>query len=273
MDDGDALDTNFTLGENVYLSFTYSGKVTIDTVDYPVLTDGTFYYVMNIGLPVGSYPTFSTIEPLNPVVFPTCFAAGTRISTVGGDRIVETLEIDDLLRTDDGRVVTVKWIGHQTILPFFAGPRMQPVRIRAGALGAGLPHEDLTITADHGLVIDGLVINASALVNGGSIDWVPLAELPERVTYYHIETENHDVILANGAPAETFIDYAGRQAFDNYQEYVSLYGCERIIPEMDRPRISDQRLVPDAIRARLGIPAAPEFDWGDPDLRDAELRA
>ncbi|MEY8838241.1 hypothetical protein AB9K41_04260, partial [Cribrihabitans sp. XS_ASV171] len=72
-------------------------------------------------------------------------------------------------------------------------------------------------------------------------------------TVYHVETDNHDLILAEGVPAETFIDYLGRQAFDNYREYVALYGVERSIPEMPRPRISTRRLVPDAIRERLGI--------------------
>ena len=41
--------------------------------------------------------------------------------------------------------------------------------------------------------------------------------------------------------------------FDNYQEYLDLYGAERIIPEMDRMRITSRRLLPDAIKARLGI--------------------
>lgn len=103
------------------------------------------------------------------------------------------------------------------------------------------------------VIIDGLVICAAALVNGTTINWVPMAELPDHVTYYHIETEDHDVILAYGAPAETFVDAAGRAAFDNYQEYLDLYGAERIIPEMDRTRISSKRFLPDAIKARLAI--------------------
>ena len=103
------------------------------------------------------------------------------------------------------------------------------------------------------MIVDGLVINASTLVNGTTIDWVPLAELPDSFTVYHVETENHDVILANGAPVETFIDYVGRRAFDNHAEYLDLYGSERIIPEMAQPRISTARLLPDALKARLGI--------------------
>ncbi len=183
----------------------------------------------------------------------TCFAAGSQIATPLGETSVDALTIGDEIVTATGETVSVKWIGRQTVTQIFAGPRMQPVRFRAGSLGQGLPHSDLTVTADHGMVVDGMVINASALVNGKTIDFVPAGELPDRVTYFHIETENHDVILANGAPAETFVDNVGRQVFDNFEEYVNLYGAERIIPEMNRPRISSRRLVPAGIKAQLGI--------------------
>jgi hypothetical protein len=109
-------------------------------------------------------------------------------------------------------------------------------------------------------VIDGLVVNASALVNGSTIDWLPASELPEQLTVYHVETEAHDVILANGVPTETFIDYRDRQSFDNYGEYLDLYGCERIIPEMPRPRISSRRQFPAAIRERLDQGIAAQRD-------------
>lgn len=182
-----------------------------------------------------------------------CFAPGSMIATAAGETAVEALVIGDTLRTADGREVAVKWIGRQTLRKLFAGHKMQPVRIRAGALGDGLPHGDLTVTADHGMILDDLVINGSAMVNGTTIDFVPLVELPDALTVYHIETEAHDVILANGAEAETFMDAAGRAAFDNFGEYLDLYGVEQIIPEMNRPRISSQRLLPDAIKARLRI--------------------
>ena len=84
-----------------------------------------------------------------------------------------------------------------------------------------------------------------------------MSELDDTVTYYHVETEAHDAILANGAAAETFVDAVTRAEFDNHQEYLDLYGADRIIPEMDRPRIASQRLVPESIRSRLGIEAKP----------------
>jgi hypothetical protein len=180
-----------------------------------------------------------------------CFAEGTMIATPLGEKAVEALQIGDLVTTADGRDVPVLWLGRQTVMTCFAGDRARLVRIAEGALDN---HTELRVTADHGMIVDGLVINASALVNHDTIDWVSLADLPDRFTVYHIETAAHDVILANGAASETFIDYAGRQAFGNYAEYVELYGAERIIPEMVRPRISSARMLPDTLRARLSGP-------------------
>lgn len=183
-------------------------------------------------------------------VFALCFAEGTGIATPGGETAVEALKIGDTVRTADGRSARVRWIGRQTIVKRFHGVRGAMVRIAAGVLGN---HSDLCVTGDHGMVIDGFVINASALVNGGDIDWVPLAEMPERYTVYHVETEGHEVILANGAASESFIDYAGRLRFDNHAEYAALYGADRTIAEAQMPRISAARHLPPSVRARLGL--------------------
>jgi len=182
-----------------------------------------------------------------------CFLAGTQIATRRGEKMVEEVTRDDVLCTADGGTSPVKWIGRQKVRPRFSGTHVCPVRIRAGALGAGLPKRDLVVTSDHGLILDGYMINASALMNGDTIHFVPTSELGESYTVYHIETENHDVILAEGAPAETFIDYAARRAFDNYAEYVTLYGEECKITEMPHPRISAARMLPAGLKRRLAF--------------------
>ncbi|NKX44916.1 Hint domain-containing protein [Roseicyclus persicicus] len=186
-----------------------------------------------------------------------CFAAGTRIRTPGGDRAVETLAAGDLVMTADGRSVPVKWLWRQTLSTRFGtAERLQPVRVRAGALGEGLPQRDLVVTADHALSIDGLLVDAGALVNGHSIDRVPLSDLGELFAVYHVETADHDLILAEGVPAETFIDYAGRQVFDNHADYMAVHGEAARLPEMPAPRISAARMLPAALKARLGIARA-----------------
>lgn len=204
------------------------------------------------------FPTsFSTTGPeYSTANFVFCFLEGTLIRTPFGDVPIERLAIGDTILTAAGGTTNVDWIGRQTLAPRFATPRMMPVRIAAGALGHGLPETDLHVSTDHGMILDGLVVDAGALVNGTTITRLSPADLPERVTYYHIETPVHDVILANGAAAETFIDYAGRKGFDNYAEYLALFGTDRTMREMPRPRISAARHLPESLRHRLGLPCA-----------------
>lgn len=240
--------------------YDFSGyTITVDGVEYPVfnLINGTPGFVP---LPVDG--TTQTLIPESGTSNEfqaqadtyMCFAAGTGIACPGGERAVETLEIGDTVLTADGRAVPVRWIGRQTVdKRFTPAERFAPVRVAAGALGGGLPERDLVLTADHALVLDGLAITAGALVNGTTICRVPMAELAERETYYHVETDDHEAILAEGAAAETFVECDQRRAFDNHAEYVALYGAERGVAEMALPRVSSARLVPAAIRARLGI--------------------
>ncbi len=245
----------------------YVGTVNIGGVTYVVyggggtLQGGTQYYFRGYSDDPASHTGLQQpfeASSISTDAFTVCFAAGTRIATPEGETAVETLCIGDLVATADGRAVPVKWVGRQTVHKVFTpAERFVPVRVAAGALGNGLPHSDLVLTADHALILDGLAINAGALVNGTTIAYDPVESLPERVTYYHVETADHDLILANGAAAETFVDYLTRRTFDNHAEYAALYGEERITPEMDLPRVSSARLLPPAIRARLaGVRAA-----------------
>ena len=220
----------------------YEGFVEIGGQQWPAFSDPPGVLFVYFATPVTPPLNFTMI---NPFPFTVCFAPGTAIATPEGAVAVEALSIGDPVLTADGRTVPVKWVGRQTRAPLFQRIRM--IRVAAGALADRLPLRDLVLTADHALLIDGLLINAGALVNGTTI--TELRDLPERVTVYHIETEAHDVILAEGTPAETFIDYAGRQAFDNYAEYVALYGADRAIAENPAPRISSARMLPAALCA------------------------
>jgi hypothetical protein len=182
----------------------------------------------------------------------TCYGEGTRIATPAGDTTVEALRIGDTVLTAEGHAVPVKWIGRQTVSTRF-GPaeRLMPVRFAAGSLGDGLPNADLTVTADHGMLVDGVICHAGALVNGEAITHVPLDQMGETYTVYHIETEEHEIILANAAPAETFIDNVSRRAFDNFAEFAALYGDVPEMEELPYPRAMSARQVPGRIVAKL----------------------
>ncbi|WP_420396695.1 Hint domain-containing protein [Nioella sp.] len=189
---------------------------------------------------------------LDTSAYAVCFAAGTLISTEKGETPVEQLQIGERVRSHDGSLVRVKWIGRQTVSTRF-GPaeRLMPVRFAAGSLGDGLPHSDLTVTADHGMLVDGVICHAGALVNGTTITRVPLSEMGETYTVYHIETEEHEIIFANGAPAETFIDNVSRRAFGNFAEFETLYGDVPEMEELPYPRAMSARQVPGRIVAKL----------------------
>lgn len=259
--DQDGGSSNFEQNEPLFLDVSgtpigagnFQGSVTIGGVDYPVVNPGGGELEIYIsGSDQSILPTSFFLTDIDTNTFPVCFAAGTLIATPDGETKVETLSIGDMLLTQDGRTVPVKWIGRQTVHKLFTPVvAFEPVRVSAGALDTGVPHTDLVLTAAHALIIDDFAIDAGALVNGTTITFEPMKSMPDRVTYYHIETENHEVILANGVPAETFVDHAGRRAFDNFAEYLDLYGDEHPIFEMDYPRISAARLVPPHIRARL----------------------
>ncbi|MAQ83547.1 MAG: hypothetical protein CMH12_09970 [Maritimibacter sp.] len=259
--DFDPGDDQFSNGEPLssrldgidYVDFTFLGTTSYGGREYPVIQEVSGdLLVLGVNLPEASYPGVASLN-LDTSDFPVCFAAGTGIATPDGERAVETLEIGDRVTTADGRAVPVRWIGRQTMHKLFAGACMAPVRVTAGALGDGLPHSDLVLTPDHALILDGLAITAGALVNGTTITLDPLDALPETVTYYHVETDAHDVILAHGAAAETFVDAVTRRRFDNHSEYAALYGEDRVIEEMPLPRVASARLVPAGLRARLGI--------------------
>lgn len=183
--------------------------------------------------------------------FLVCFLPGTLIGTPGGDRPVETLAIGDPVLTADGRTVPVRWIGRQTVASLFMPATRRPVAIAPGALGDGLPARQLRVTADHALLIDGVLVNAGALVNGTTIRRLAPDELGATFTVFHVETADHEIVLAEGCPVETFVDNVTRGSFDNFAEYLALYGREAPVRERPEPRALSARQVPRAIRARI----------------------
>ncbi len=227
---------------------TYHGTFSYNGNTFLVFEDVTYGYFLaspDNSIVLGDFPTGWDFSSVSSTATPICFLAGTLIATSDGEVAVEQLSSGDLLRTADGIGATVKWIGRQTVHTRF-GPaeRLMPVRFAAGALGNGLPHIDLTVTADHGMLVDGVICHAGALVNGTTITRVPLADMGESYTVYHIETEQHEIILANGAPAETFIDNVSRRVFDNYAEFEALYGDVPEMEELPYPRAMSARQVP-----------------------------
>ena len=161
----------------------------------------------------------------------SCFAAGTAIAVPGGSVPVETLAIGSPVLTAEGRVRPVKWIGRRSYAARFAvrNPAAWPVRISAGALGGGLPRRDLLLSRNHALLLDGVLVPAGELVNGTS---VTVRRPAGPVHYFHVELHEHDAVLAEGVPAETFVPEEGRAMFANAAEYDLLYPGEPAVEPM-----------------------------------------
>ncbi len=179
----------------------------------------------------------------------SCYAPGTRIATRTGEVAVEDLQIGDLVTTASGESKPVKWIGRRsysadTVAEF---SNLRPVLIRKNALAPGLPQRDLMVSPMHALYIDGVFIPAAVLVNGVSI---LRREMAGAADYIHIELDAHDVIFAEGAPAETFVDDNSRALFDNVSEYYDLYGTTESRPAFSAPRLEEGYQL-EAVRRRL----------------------
>ena len=108
------------------------------------------------------------------------------------------------------------------------------------------------------MLLDGVLCEAGTLVNGTTITRVPLSEFGDSYTVYHLETEDHEIIHANGVPTETFVDNVSRSAFDNQAEFEELYGNQQEMKELPYPRASNARHLPERIKSRLGIDAKRE---------------
>jgi Hint domain len=179
-----------------------------------------------------------------------CLMLGTLVRTPEGEAPVETLQRGTLVLTADGEAKQVVWLGRQTIDSRFADPdRNWPIRIVAGALAENVPCRDLLVSPDHALLVGGILIQAGALVNGTSIRRE--SQIPEKFVYYHVELDDHSLILAENVPAETFVDNVDRRHFDNWAEHEALYPEGRAIAELPQPRAKARRQVPASIRVAL----------------------
>ena len=84
--------------------------------------------------------------------------------------------------------------------------------VRRGALADGVPCRDLRPTRAHSLYLDGILVPVEYLLNGCSVLW---DETAREVEFYHIELRDHAVLIADGAPAESYREDGNRTLFDN----------------------------------------------------------
>ena len=143
-----------------------------------------------------------------------CFAQGTAIRTAHGDIAVEALRIGDLVVTSSGATRPIRWLGHRTIdCRRHPDPRAAwPVRIARDAFGPAAPARDLYVSPAHAICVDMMgevLIPAIALVDDGAITQAEV----DSVTYWHVELDSHNVILAENLRCESYLDMGNRGFF------------------------------------------------------------
>ena len=96
-----------------------------------------------------------------------------------------------------------------------------PVRIARSALAPDVPHADLYVTRGRSLLIDGVLVPAEVLINGTTITRYEARKYDE-LEFFHIKLETHDVVYAEGAPAETLLNV--EESAVNFADYFRRYG-------------------------------------------------
>lgn len=170
-----------------------------------------------------------------------CFAEGTRIATPDGETAVEALRPGDLVLTQDDGPMHLRWVGSRRVgrAAQLSDRRLRPVRLEPGALGPGQPTRTLFVSQQHRMCLSGWrnelhFGDAEILVPAGKLvgrPGVSLAEPDRDVVYYHLLFDRHQIVVADGAPAESF-----------YPTELSLQGLE------PQARRQIRSLVPDLAR-------------------------
>lgn len=148
-----------------------------------------------------------------------CFVSGTTILTPDGLKPVEELRIGDLVRTIDNVDKPIRWIGSRRFdgQTLRRNVNLHPVRITAGALGNGLPQQDLSVSRQHRVLVSSKIVENMFGVSDVLIPAIKLTSMPGifvdhgviEVRYFHFMLDTHNVVFAHGAATESL--YPGPQ--------------------------------------------------------------
>ena len=201
------------------------------TIQYSGPESGTISF-LNAAGQVTRTATFKEIERV------ICFTPGTGIATMSGQRLVEDLEVGDKVFTRDNGAQEIRWIGRKriTLGEGTLSQKLQPILIRRGALGYGLPERDTLVSPNHRVLLinkqaqlyfdeNEVLVAAKHLVGMPGIEhWVT-----SQVEYIHFLCDRHEIVLSNGAWTETFLpgDQGMSTLADAQQEEIF-----RLFPEL-----------------------------------------
>lgn len=144
-----------------------------------------------------------------------CFLAETPVATPKGEVPVESLRAGDLVLTRDHGAQPLVWATSSRVTPeaLDRSPDLRPIRIAPGALGDDLPRQVVEVSPQHRVLIrhDGreYLITARHLMRAG-YPGLSVRRDDSEFTLFHIAFADHQIVLAGGAPMESF--YSGPMA-------------------------------------------------------------
>ena len=143
-----------------------------------------------------------------------CFTPGTRIATPSGLRQIQEMRPGDKILTKDNGVQDILWTGSRrmTGARLYAMPHLRPIRFKKGALGLDRPDQDLIVSPQHRMLLQGpaaralfnadeVLVKAEDLLNDATIC---VDHTMREVTYIHILLARHNIVFANGMETESF---------------------------------------------------------------------
>lgn len=190
---------------------------------YTTASPAGWYFVpapgsaFSVGATLGTYQSHTTGWTYSSIV---CFGEGTLIETGKGPQRIETLEPNARIALANGSFAPLR-LNLQSPVSAAEMQRhenLRPVRICAGALGAGLPKRDLLVSRQHRMQVSSPIAqrmfgDLDVLVAAIRLTELLGIYLDERIAalnYYHLVFDHHQIVLAEGAPSESF--YIGREA-------------------------------------------------------------
>ena len=212
--------TTTTLNLTLVGSGTYSALLSTSNILIAVDGSGNQYVIFPDGdMPTLTGTVLSTIN-VQAVGYdfdtnsPLCFTRGVLIETLDGPRAIETLKVGDLVLTKDNGAKPIAWIGHRSIgaRVLAQKPELAPIRIKAGALGKGIPEADLVVSPQHRILVrsriaqrmfdtNEILVAAKLLLE---VDGIDICAECEGVEYFHLLFDRHEVVKSNGLWTESF---------------------------------------------------------------------
>jgi len=188
-----------------------------------------------------------------------CLTAEAMVETANGTRPAGTLQAGDsvVCAANGPQPLCQVFQRKITAEELESDERLRPVCISAGALGEGLPRQDLRVSRQHRMLIRSPIVQrmfdeAEVLVAAHRLTCVPGVYVDmdaDEVSYVHLLFARHQVIFANGAPTESL--FPGAETLKTLPEE-AVAELRLIFPQLvdDKATFPSARLIPPGARQR-----------------------